>query len=279
LDWVTRVMVVLGDAVFAGLSVFSPVVGLWIISALMGVGMLLIWRYTSNQTAIGDARQKIAANLLASRLFKDNLSVTFAAQRQILWQAMRLLGLSVRPMLIMLVPFVLVMVQIGLRYEHRPLRPGEAARLKVTLKKDAAKSAAAWKGVGDRVSLPDGIAADANDPCRVPALRTVDWRLKPSQAGRFSVVLGTGSDTVEMPLVVGDGFERISRLRGGGFLDRLLYSAEPSIPAGSVFESAEVYYPARSTPLLWWDVHWLITLLILSIVFAFLFKPFIKVNI
>jgi hypothetical protein len=40
-----------------------------------------------------------------------------------------------------------------------------------------------------------------------------------------------------------------------------------------------VYYPARTTPLLGWDMHWLISLLILSIAFALLFKPFVKVHI
>ena len=82
-----------------------------------------------------------------------------------------------------------------------------------------------------------------------------------------------------MPLRVGDRFERTSKVRGGGFLDRLLYSAEPSIPEDSVFESIEVFYPARSTPICGLDVHWLITLLVLSIVFALIFKPILKVNI
>ncbi len=149
LDIVSRVMVWLGDAAFGLLSVFSPTVGLWLISALTGVGMLLIWRYTSNQDAIGDIRAKISAHLLATRLFKDNLSVTFRAQRQIIWQAIRLLGYSFRPMLIMLVPFVLVMVQIGLRYEFRPFAVGEVARVTATLKPEAK-----FTGVESTLSLP-----------------------------------------------------------------------------------------------------------------------------
>lgn len=274
MDVVTKVMVWLGDLSFALLSVFSPVVSLWIISALTGVVMLLIWRYTSNQDAIGDVRRIISANLLATRLFKDNLSVTFRAQRQIVWQAIRLLGYSFQPMLIMLVPFVLIMVQIGLRYEFQPLAPGEAARVTATLKKDAK-----WEGIGDQVTLPAGITANANDPCRVKALRTVDWRLTPQEAGEHMLVFGKGEDSVQMPIRVGEGFERISRQRGGSFLSRLLYSAETSIPDSSVFEEIRIHYPTRSTPIFGLDVHWLITLLVLSIVFALIFKPVLKVNI
>jgi hypothetical protein len=274
MDVLTKLMVWLGDGAFAMLSVFSPTVSLWIISAVTGVVMLLIWRYTSNQAAIGDVRRKISANLLATRLFKDDLSVSFRAQRRIIWQALRLLAYSFQPMLIMMIPFVLIMVQIGLRYEQRPLPVGQKARVKVTLKEGAA-----WKGVGDQLVLPDGISRDINDPCRAEGLRTVDWRITPSTAGAYTFVFGKGSDVVAVPVCVGDGFTRVSRLRGGSFFDRLLYSAEPSIPKASVFDSVEVFYPLRSTPILGLDVHWLITLLVLSILFALVFKPILKVKI
>ena len=107
----------------------------------------------------------------------------------------------------------------------------------------------------------------------------MDWRITPSKAGQYKLGFGRGSDVVEVPVCVGDEFARVSRFRGGGFFDRLLYSAEPSIPKSSIFESVEVYYPTRSTPIFGLEVHWLITLLVLSIVFALIFKPILKVNI
>ncbi len=274
MDIVNKVMVWLGDASFALLSWFSPLVGLWIISAITGVLMLYIWRYTSNQDAIADVRRKISAHLLATRLFKDDLSVSFRAQRQIVWQAIRLLGHSIRPMLIMTIPFVLIMIQIGLRYEFRPAVVGEPVRVKASL-----KSAEKLFGLADQLKAPSEVKANRNDPCRVAQLGTVDWRLTPQRAGTYELVFGSGEDTVEMPLEVGDDFRRVSKLRGGGFLDRLLYSGEPSIPESSVFESIEVYYPARSTLIFGLDIHWLISLLVLSIVFALIFKPVLKVHI
>ncbi len=274
LDIVTAAMVWLGDVAFAVLGLFSPVVALWIISALTGVFMLLIWRYTSNQAAIADVRRQISAHLLATRLFKDNLSVTFRAQRQILLQALRLLGHSLRPMLIMLVPFVLIMVQIGLRYEFRPFQVGEEARITVTLKTDQEV-----KGKGALIELPDGLRHDSSDPCRIKPLRTVDWRITASRPGNYSLRIGPEEDRIDVLLAVGDGFQRLSAFRGGSFWDRLLYSAEPSIPASSIFESIQLRYQSRSTPIFGWDVHWLVTLFALSIVFALIFKPFLKVHI
>lgn len=274
MDIIRKISLWLGDIAFGILAPFSPVVTLWILSAATGVVMLLIWRHTSNQAAIADVRRKISAHLLSTRLFKDDLSVTFRAQRQIIWQAIRLLGHSVRPMLIMTIPFVLVMVQIGLRYELRPTPLGKVVRVKATLKK-----ADAVLGVASVLSLPGGIRMDPQDPCRVSSLRTVDWRLTPHVPGTFVLNFGTGTDVVSIPLSVGADFKRVSRIRGGSFWDRLLYSGEDSIPETSIFESIEVFYPTRSTPIFGWDLHWLISLLILSIVFALVFKPVLKVHI
>lgn len=273
MDIVTSIMTHLGDLGFSLCALFPPAVTLVIISAITGVVMLLIWRYTSNQDAIEDVRKQISAHLLATRLFKDDLSVTFRAQRQIIWQALRLMGHSIRPMIIMTIPFVLIMVQIGLHYEFAPMPTGQTASVKVTLKNPE-------KGVsaGATLKLPDGVTADKNDPCRAVSIGTVDWRLTARQPGSYMLTFGKADDTVEMPLVVGSQFARISKLRGGDFFSRLLYSAEPSIPASSAISSIEIFYPSRSTPILGVEVHWLITLLVLSIVFALIFKPLFKVH-
>lgn len=271
LDFVTRGMVALGDAGFGLLSFCSPAAALWIISAVTGVLMLVIWRYTSNQDAIADVRRKISANLLASKLFKDNLSVTFRAQRQIIFQALRLLVCSVRPMVIMSIPFVLIMVQIGLRYEYRPAAADAQVGVTVTL-----RPGVEFTGPESMIELPAGIETNAHDPCRAVGLRTVDWRITASEPGTHALTFGTGADRVRVPLTVGDGFERVSSTSGGGFWDRLLYSSEPSFPASSMFESVQIDYPTRSTPICGWDVHWLISLLILSIVFALIFKVLLK---
>ena len=91
---------------------------------------------------------------------------------------------------------------------------------------------------------------------------------------------GAGDAAIDMPLFAGDDFARISTCRGGGFWDRLMYSAEPSIPEASMFESVAIlYYGKRATPILGYDIHWLITLMVLSIVFALLLKPVFKVHI
>jgi hypothetical protein len=273
LDIVLCVCTPIGDAVFAVLSLLSPAAGLVVLSIITGVLMLLVWRHTSNQKSIAACRRSIAASLLATRLFKDNLAVTFRAQRQIVWLCLRLLGLAVQPTLILLIPFTLVMMQIGLRYEFAPARAGEPIRVTATVRPGQSAS-----DVGDALELPEGLSHDPQDPCCAEALRTIDWRLRPERADRFNLRLRDGASFVELPLVVGGGLPRLSSMRGGPWHERLLYSAESSLPATSRFESIRVHYPPRATPILGCDVHWLLTLLVLSIVFAVIFKPILRVH-
>ena len=44
-----------------------------IISAVMGVVFLLIYKYTSNQRAIGKVKDNVKAQMLAMKLFKDSV--------------------------------------------------------------------------------------------------------------------------------------------------------------------------------------------------------------
>ncbi len=47
---------------------------------------------------------------------------------------------------------------------------------------------------------------------------------------------------------------------------------ESPLPRGSVLESIEVEYESAEVPFLWWRLNWLVLFFILSIVFGFIVK-------
>ncbi len=274
LDAITFLMNGIGRVLFVTGGFLSPALTLLLISQVLAIGMLYLWRYTSNQDAIAAGRRKISAYLMATLLFKDNLRVMFRSQRVILWETLRVLGYSVPPMIVMLIPFALIVAQIGLRYEFDMAPTGRTINVLAQLKSPDGLD----KG-GDQLSLPDGVRSAPLDPVRAAPIGTVTWRLTADNPGVYTLKFGDGDDVVEMPLAVGDGFQRISAVRGGGVLTRLMYSALPSIPADSVFKEIRIDYPKRSTSLFGFDWHWLIWVLVLSIVFGFLWKPVLNVQI
>ncbi len=101
-----------------------------------GVLLLVVFKYTSNQRAIKRVRDDINANLLALKLFKDSAAVSLRAQGCILVGAFRLFVLAIVPMLVMAVPVTLLLGQLALWYQARPLRVGEETV--ITLKLDGA---------------------------------------------------------------------------------------------------------------------------------------------
>ena len=75
-----------------------------LIAVVTGIVMLIVFKYTSNQVALKQTRNQIKANLLALSLFKEELRVCLRAQVSLLWQAGRLLLLSLKSVLVMTVP-------------------------------------------------------------------------------------------------------------------------------------------------------------------------------
>ena len=103
------------------------------ISAVTGVFLLVVFKHTSNQKAIGHTRDKIKAHLLAMKLFKDFIPVVLKSQVKILVNAFLLLFHSLRPTAVMIIPFSLLLGQLGLWYQARPLKVGQESVMTMQL--------------------------------------------------------------------------------------------------------------------------------------------------
>ncbi len=240
-----------------------------IVAAVTGVLMLFVFKYTSNQRAIKRARAAIKANLLALSLFKDSAAVSLRSQGRILLGAGMLLLLAIVPMLVMLVPMCLVLGQLGLWYQARPLRVGEEAV--VTLKLADTKPDAAQLAANDAYDVSVG-------PVRVPSERLVCWNVQARQPGLHRLAFDVGGEHIEKELAIGDGFMRVSQERPSwSWEEALLNPKEKPFSPESPVQAIEIEYPSRAG---WtcgsgtWVIYWFIA----SMVAAFLAKPFLKVN-
>src|SRR5262249_32571887 len=180
-----------------------------IVSAATGVLLLLVFKYTSAQGAIKRVRNDINAHLLALKLFKDSASVALRAQARVFSGAFKLLGLAVVPMLVMAVPVTLLMVQLALWYQHRPLRVGEQAAVTVKLNDDTHLP---WP----QVHLEPASAFDvAAGPVRVQSKREVCWNLKARENGLANLAFQVAGQHFGKEFAVGEGLMRVSEKRPG----------------------------------------------------------------
>jgi uncharacterized membrane protein (DUF106 family) len=271
--WINHPVNAAAGVVFAPIGVLPGWLSATLVSAVTGVLLLIVFKYTSNQHAIGQVRDRIKADLLALKLFKEDLRTTFRAQGRLLVAAMCLLRHSIRPLLVMIVPVLLELAQLGLWYQRRPLAPGEEALVTLQL---AGEPDQALPEV--QLESQAGVQVTTG-PVRIFSKRQVCWQVRAVEPGEHALVFNVGGQQVRKQLVVGNGFARTGVLRPGWrWTDILLHPLERPFRNDSAVTSIEVDYPARdsfTSGTDWWVVYFFIA----SMVFALLFKPFMKVRI
>jgi len=259
----------LGDAMYGVLSPFPPWVGITLISAVTGVLMLIAFRYTSNQEAITRVKDEIKGHLLALKLFKEDLRTVFLSQFALLWAILKLQRYVLTPVLVALLPMLLLLAQMGVRYQWRPVHEGESVVVKMTV--DTGK-------VDENeitLSSHPGVEVAAGP---VPGGGVVAWRLTGKEAGRHTLVFDVGGDRVEKEIVVGDGFERVSALRPReNWVDRMLHPVERPLPTGGPVESIEITYPSVDSYVCGAD-WWILYFFVVSMAVALVFKPVFNVK-
>jgi hypothetical protein len=103
----------------------SPLVLVLSISVVIGLLMVIVFRYTSDQKAIGRAKDRLKAHLLAVRLFQDQLPVVVRAYGRILRGTGSYLRLAFTPFLIAILPITFLIVQLDRYFGWMPLRPAQ----------------------------------------------------------------------------------------------------------------------------------------------------------
>lgn len=283
--WMNTVANALGRWVLAANAVLPGWLSATLVSIVSGVLFLIAFKYTSNQCAIKRVKDDIKANLLALKLFKDSAWVALTAQGAILFAAFRLLLFSLVPMVVMIVPVLLILGQLALWYQFRPLHVDEDAVVTVTL--NPASDVAA-----SNVELEPTSAVEATiGPLHIPSKHEVCWKIRACQSGYNHLVFHAGSQTVEKELAIGDGFMRVSKLRPAWrWLDVLVNPWEKPFDADCPIQSIEIDYPSRSS---WanatdtWGMYslwasgtdtWVIYWFIVSMVAGFCFRRPFNVN-
>ncbi len=264
----------IGDAVYAVVGPLPAWAGLTVLSIAAGVIMLIAFRYTSNQKAIARAKDEIKANILALKLFKDDLGVMFRCQVRLFWCILRLQRYVLTPVLIMLLPMLLGLAQMGLRHQWRPLRPGEPTLIRLTTA-DASESPAAIS-----IEPNPGLVIEVGP---VPGDGQLVWRVRGGEPGRHTLRFHVGDNNIEdsiieKELVVGDTFQRVSPIRASThWTTQLLYPAERRLPANAEVASIEIVYPALDS-IVYGSDFWMLTFFVISMAAALILKPVFKVR-
>jgi hypothetical protein len=270
--WLNAFANTLGGWLLAPIGVLPGWLSATLVAALTGVLLLAVFKFTSNQRAIKRVKDGISADLLTLSLFKDSPAATVQAQGGLFRGAGRLFLYALVPMAVMALPVTLILGQLSLWYQQRPLALGEEAVVTLKLNGDA-------DDAFPEVSLrPSGAVETETGPVRVFSKREVCWNLRARAGGYHRLLFQVGEQVVDKELAVGDGLMRVSAQRPGWvWSDALLHPLEHPFGPDSPVRSIEVDYPSRSS---WtsgtnaWVIYWFVV----SLVAAFCFRKVLNVK-
>jgi len=254
------------EAVLFPFRGLDPGWGLAALSLVTGLLFLFVFKWTSNQTGIADAKQLVKAHLLELRLYAHDMVLTMRAQKDLFLANLGYIRHSLRPMLVLLIPVLLLLVHLDARYGYRPLAVGETTLLRVRL------SPTAPAGAEPKVMLPAGLTVDA-PVLRIQAEREFCYRLRAAAAGGHQIQVEVGGQTAAKSLQVGGGVVALSsEVRQPSLLSGFANPAERPLPPDGAVQSLAVDYPAREITVAGIGVHWLLFFFVVSVVPAYLVK-------
>jgi len=253
----------------------NPWFGMIFISLLTGLFMLFIFKLTSNQQGIKKAKNKIKAHLLELRLYKDDLRTSLKAQGNIILSNLKYMNFSLKPLLVMIIPIILIIIQMNFWFAYDSLETGEKALLKIQL-------AEGYRPTETNVNIQshDGIKIET-PPLRIDESGEIDWRFSANKKGLHELKIQVGENLVTKSISVNQKpLSKISPLkRRKSFLNQILYPVEKPLEKSSSVKLIEITYPSSGFHIFGIKIHWIITFFILSIIFGFSLKGLFGVEI
>lgn len=260
-----------GSVVFLS-PLVTPLTDVVVISVIVGFLMVVVFRYTSDQKAIRRAKDRLKANLLAVRLFQNQLSVVLRSYVRIVRATGSYLRLASMPFLIVLIPMLFLMVQLDRYLGWMPVEAHRAFLLEAKL-----DSGANLDGVA--LQLPPQLVATA-PAVHVPAENAIAWRVVANREGRYNVAIVADGQTSSKQVVVSNQLSRISPVRlRGAFWARMFESGESALAPSSPIRSISIEYPPREMTFMGWRWNWIALFFVLSLVAGFFFKTVFGIQI
>lgn len=271
--WLNRIAGVIASGLLVPIAWLPGWLSATVVAGVSGIVMLVIFKLTSNQSAIRQTRNQINANLLALSLFKEHVGVSLRAQVGLLRGAVKLLLLSLIPMLIMLVPTGLVLGQLSLYYQARPVAVDEETVVTVHLADGAEQLLRSIQLV------PTADCTVAAGPVRVRTKNMVCWRIRAQRPGLQVLEFEGDNQHFTKELAVGPGYMVVSLERPSwNWNSALLHPHEPPFAAASAVQSIAVDFPARLSWITGTN-SWLIYWFVVSMAAACIARLVVKVSI
>lgn len=250
---------------YAAFSWAPPALGLSVLSALAGVGMLWVFGKTSDQKRMKAVKNKVWAALFELRVYVDEPRVTWRAQKSLFAANLRYMGLALKPALWMILPMGLLLLHLEAFYGRSPLPVGREAIVTMGMSPD-------WnpESPAPQLTAPPEVRV-TSPPVRAIPTREVSWRIEPVREVSGDLTFLVDGQPIGKRIEAGARRRFVPGRSVNSTLGTVWSPDEKKIPSGRV-EWIEIRYPEASLPIFGVHWNWLVWFFAVSLVVALLLK-------
>ncbi len=269
------------DVILAPMSPFLLVAGIVFLSFISAVLVLIVFKHTSNQKKIRYQKKKISGNLIQIVLYNDQIKVIVSSILSIIKHNIIYLGHTIPSLLVVSIPLFIFTTQVNNRYGYAPMLKDQVFIVQVELDKKHPNFSPKQL---DEVALTasPGITIETNR-LRIRRQAQIFWRARLAQENpeQYIRLVSPGQKTLLSRRIVSGAADNAfgPRLLKYGSWQSFIDYAENYIPESSLIRAVKISYDRMKYPLLFWNVDAIIFYFVVTLIFAFLFKPFFKVAI
>ena len=226
--------------------------GLLALGFVSGVVVQLVVRFTADHRRLAAARRGMYAAVLELRLFNDNPTAMWRAQRDLISHNVQYARGLLWPSALTVFLVAAAMLLVGANFSTTGLAPDRAAILSVHLAQPPSGGApSATLDAPAEVGVETGAVW-------FPSAQDVAWRLRPRTWGEFVIHLRVEGQALTEAVSVTEGIRQRSDKR--------------RVSGRGAVESISLTYPARSFRLFGYALSWLAVYAIATLGFAILFR-------
>jgi hypothetical protein len=240
----------------------------------MSFVVLVVYKYISSPRAIKDTKNKIKANILAIRIYKDFWKVIVGSFFKSLFYIFKYFTLNLVPLLVIIPILFPAFVQMDVRYGMRPFRVGEEIIIKARFAQDpnGLEVELLENGNFKPKMNPVFINAFKDDDKKEP-IKEVNWKMEATEEGMAAIQVKVFERVFEKSLLIGDFRGALSNKKlKDSKIDHLIYPVEGLLKEAHVLENIYIQYPGKYVSFAGIETYWWVFNLVLVVIIVLAFR-------
>lgn len=242
--------------------------GIFFLSLITSLVVLVVYKYLSSPSKIRKAKDKIKANILAIRLYKDFWKVIIGSFFKSLFYILKYFALNIGVIIIILPLLLPLFVQMDVRYGMRPFQPGEEFIIEATFSQDPnSLDIQLLESENFKPTMNPVFINAFKDEEKTKPMREVNWKVKVTGEGNAKIRIKVNDNIFEKTLLIGKHHKALSNKKFmDSSLEHFIYPVESLFPGKSDLNYIHIDYPGKIVSFLGLRIHWIIIYLVLVLI-------------